>query len=114
MNRCNFINKNYIFDTNVDTILNDKEKLDCDGEVTVTECSEASMELNTYPGLDGLTVEFYRAFWGKIKKKEILTYIYNKSNNGALMSYSQWSSILSLQFKRGIIYVLITIVRFLF
>jgi hypothetical protein len=25
------------------------------------------MKLNKSPGLDGLTVEFYRAFWGKLK-----------------------------------------------
>jgi hypothetical protein len=47
----------------------DKEKLDCDGEVTDTKFSEAigNMKLNKYPGLDGLTVEFYRAFWEKLK-----------------------------------------------
>jgi hypothetical protein len=50
----------YIFDTKLDKILNDKEKLDCDGEVTDTECSEAigNMKLNKSPGKDGLTVEF--------------------------------------------------------
>ena len=49
--------KEYIFDTKLDKILNDKEKLDCDGEVTDTECSEAigNMKLNKSPGLDGLT-----------------------------------------------------------
>ena len=93
--------KEYIFDTKLDKILNDKEKLDCDGEVTDTECSEdiGNMKLNKSPGLDGLTVEFYRAFWGKVKI--VLTDIYNKSYNEALMSYSQRSSILSLLFKKG-------------
>jgi hypothetical protein len=57
------------------------------------------MKLNKSPGLDGLTVEFYRAFWGKLKN--FLTDIYNKSYNEALMSYSQRSSILSLLFKKG-------------
>ena len=105
--------KKYIFDFKLDKILNDKAKLDCDGEVTDTECSEAigNMKLNKSLGLDGLTVEFYRAFWGKLKI--VLTDIY-KSYNEALMSYSQRSSILSLLFKRGILYVLITIVRCLF
>jgi hypothetical protein len=93
--------KEYIFDTKLDKILNDKEKLDCDGEVTDTECSEAigNMKLNKSPGIDGLTIEFYRAFWGKLKI--VLTDIYNKSYNEALMSYSQRSSILSLLFKKG-------------
>ena len=55
-----FSSKKYIFDTKLDQILNDKEKLDCDGEVTDTECSEAigNMKLNKSPGLNGLTVEF--------------------------------------------------------
>ena len=93
--------KEYIFYIKLDKILNDKEKLDCGGEVTDTECSEAigNMKLNKSPGLDGLTVEFYRAFWGKLKI--VLTDIYNKSYNEALMSYSQRSSILSLLFKKG-------------
>ena len=36
-------------------ITDDKEKVDCDGEVTDTECSEAigNMKLNKSPGLDG-------------------------------------------------------------
>jgi hypothetical protein len=36
-----------------------------------------NMKLNKSPGLDGLTVEFYRAFWGKLKN--FLMDIYNKS-----------------------------------
>jgi hypothetical protein len=50
----------YIFDTKLDKMLNDKEKLECDGEVTDTECSEAigNVKLNKSPGLDGLTVAF--------------------------------------------------------
>ena len=36
----------YIFDTKLDKILNDKEKLDYDGEVTDTECSEAIGNMN--------------------------------------------------------------------
>ena len=33
----------------------------------VTECYEVigNMKLNKPPGLDGLTIELYRAFWGK-------------------------------------------------
>jgi len=95
-----FHKQNYIVDTKLDKILNDKEKIDCDGKATVTEFSEAigNTKLNKSPGLDGLTVEFYRASLGEIF---FLTYIYNKSHNGALMSYSQRSNIVSLQFKKG-------------
>ena len=57
------------------------------------------MKLNKSPGLDGLNVEFHTEFWGKLKI--VLTDIYNKSYNEALLSYSQRSSILSLLFKKG-------------
>ena len=70
------------------------------------------MKLNKSPGLDGLTVEFYRACWGKLKI--VLMNIYNKSYNEALMSYSQGKVFYRYYLKRGILYVLITIVRFLF
>jgi hypothetical protein len=44
--------------------LSEKDKSICDGEITVTECSDAvnEMKLNKSPGLDGLLVEFYRTF----------------------------------------------------
>jgi hypothetical protein len=54
------------------------------------------MKLNKSPGLDGLTVEFYRAFWGKLKI--VLTDIYNKSYNEALMSYSQRADLFNFMF----------------
>ena len=36
----------------------------CDGQLSVEECTEAilKMKLNKSPGIDGLTVEFYRTF----------------------------------------------------
>jgi hypothetical protein len=44
--------------------LSEKDKCNCDVEITVTECSDAvnEMKLNKYHGLDGLSVEFYRTF----------------------------------------------------
>jgi len=70
-----FHKQNYIVDAKLDKILNDKEKIDCDGKATVNEFSEAigNTKLNKSPGLDGLTVEFYRTFWGKIN---VFPYIY--------------------------------------
>ena len=37
----------------------------CEGLVTIEECTLAidKMKQNKSPGLDGLTVEFYQAFW---------------------------------------------------
>jgi hypothetical protein len=55
------------------------------------------MKLNKYPGLDGLSVEFYRTFWDKLKYFLIKTY--NKSYNVNLLIYSQHSSVLPLLFR---------------
>ena len=54
----------YIFETKLEKTLSEKDKCNCDVEITVTECSDAvnEMKLNKYHGLDGLSVEFYRTF----------------------------------------------------
>jgi hypothetical protein len=56
--------KKYIFDTKLDKILNDKDKLDCDGEVTDTEYAETigNMKLNKSPGLDAVFFKTYNVF----------------------------------------------------
>jgi hypothetical protein len=57
------------------------------------------MKLNKSPGLDGLSVEFYRTFWDKLKYFLIKTY--NKGYSENLLTYSQCSSVLALLFKKG-------------
>ena len=49
------------------TSLNDQEQT-CEGLLTVEECREALNGMNTgkSPGIDGLTAEFYLAFWAVI------------------------------------------------
>jgi RNase P/RNase MRP subunit p30 len=58
-----------------------------------------NMKSNKAPGLDGLTVEFYREFWGKVKF--FLIDVLNKSYDEKLLSFSQRTSVLSLLFKKG-------------
>jgi hypothetical protein len=57
------------------------------------------MKSNKAPGLDGLTVEFYREFWGKVRF--FLIDVLNKSYDEKLLSFSQRTSVLSLLFKKG-------------
>lgn len=57
------------------------------------------MKLNKSPGLDGLTVEFCRVFWSKLKY--ILTDVLNKGNDEQCLTYSQRTSILTLLLKKG-------------
>ena len=48
--------------------LNGQEQTSCEGLLTVEECREALSGMNTgkSPGIDGLTAEFYLAFWSVI------------------------------------------------
>jgi hypothetical protein len=57
----------YIYRTKLESKVNQEDMNVCDGQLSVEECTEAifKMKLNKSPGIDGLTVEFYRTF-GKI------------------------------------------------
>lgn len=61
-----------------------KQKLLCDGSVTLEECSEVikNMKLNKNPGLDGLTVEFYKMFQEMLKY--VLVKVYDKGHEDNL------------------------------
>ena len=57
--------KDYISELEL-KVFNEEEADMCEGKITENECWEAlkSMNLNKSPGSDGLSVEFYRCFWG--------------------------------------------------
>ena len=80
--------------------LNEQEQTSCEGLLTVEECCEALNGMNTgkSPGIDGLTGEFYLAFWAVIGDDlvEVLNYGFQ---NGQL-SVSQRRVLLSLIFKK--------------
>jgi hypothetical protein len=73
----------YIFETKLEKTLSEKDKSICDGKITVTECSDAvnEMKLNKSPGLDGLSVKFYRTFWDKLNYFLIKTYNIKSHSN---------------------------------
>ena len=81
--------------------LNDQEQTSCEGLLSVEECREVLNAMNTgkSPGIDGLTAEFYFAFWGIIAEDlvEVLNYGFG---NGQL-SVFQHTGLLSLIFKKG-------------
>ena len=81
--------------------LNKQKQTSCEGLLTVEECREALYGMNTgkSPDVDGLTAEFYLAFWGVMGEDlvEVLNYGFQ---NGQL-SVSQRRGLLSLIFKKG-------------
>ena len=78
----------------------DSQKV-CEGMITVAECQNAIkfMKNNKSPGLDGLTIEFYKTFWADIS--DMLIDSFNESLNKGYLSYSENVSIISLIFKKG-------------
>ena len=58
--------------------LDEQEQTSCEGLLTVKECHEAlnGMDTEKSPGIDGLTAEFYIAFWAVLGSDlvEVLSY----------------------------------------
>jgi hypothetical protein len=87
--------EHYILNSEIENEKDENDKLTCDGKVTVEECSYPAqkMKINKSSGLNGLTIEFYRLFWNKLKY--ILVDVLNKGNDGQCLIYSQRTSILA-------------------
>jgi hypothetical protein len=59
------------------------------------------MKLNKSPGIDGLTVKFYRTFWESIKY--LIVFILNKCHEDRQLSFSQRTSIVvAINYQKGI------------
>lgn len=76
--------------------LNEREQSMCESIVTENECFESSMSFpnNKSPGCDGLTAEFYKYFWPKIKTYLMNSYKYSFKNN--ILSLDQRRALLVL------------------
>ena len=108
--------KKYIENTKVHNKLSNNESEKCEGEITIEECTNAifKMKLNKAPGLDGLSVEFYRKFWNNLKKLVTCTKVFNFNYERGHLSNSQKIGAISLIFKKMIHYLWIIIVQSLF
>ena len=102
--------KKYIENTKVHNKLSNNESEKCEGEITIEECTNAifKMNLNKAPGLDGLSVEFYRKFWNGLKK--LVTKVFNFNYERGHLSNSQKIGAISLRIH----YLWIIIVQSLF
>ena len=88
----------YLNSVDVHHTLSDAESELCERAITANECKESlgKMNLNTSPGLDGLTMEFYVCFWSDLK--EVLIYSYNEAFHYGELAESHNVSIMSLLF----------------
>ena len=73
-----------------ETVLTPDELQVCDGLLTKTECEEAlkCMNADKTPGIDGLPVEFYKAFWDDIST-HLLSVLNFAFESGCLQTYSK-------------------------
>ena len=90
--------KKYIENTKVHNKLSNNESEKCEGEITIEECTNAifKMKLNKAPGLDGLSVEFYRKFWNTCSLKKLVTKVFNFNYERGHLSNSQKIGAISL------------------
>ena len=91
---------NYLKHCNVNNVLTADQKTLCDEPVTLEECTTAInkyMKSNKSPGLDGLPVEFYTAFWHKLGP--FLIKVYHESFEHGLLSPSQRKAVITLIHK---------------
>ena len=70
------------------------------GELTIKECTDAifNMKLNKSPGIDGLSVEFYRTFQANLKEFAVSTF--NQCYLKGELTTSQKIGIVSLLYKK--------------
>ena len=81
--------------------INENEKNLCDRNISVKEVTKAveSLNRNKSPGLDGLTPEFYKHFWSKLKLH--FMNMINESFELGQLPDSLKKSVLALLFKKG-------------
>ena len=81
--------------------LDEQEQASSEGLLTVEECREAlnGMDTGKSPGMDGLTAEFYIAFWAVLGSD--LVEVLNYGFQHAQLSVCQHRGLLSLIFKKG-------------
>ena len=79
--------------------LDENEAKECEGEVTVNETTSALriMKNGSAPGSDGLTIEFLKFFWHRIRG--MVTNSFNDSFKEGQLSYTQRQGIITLIHK---------------
>ena len=91
---------NYLENVNSRALSQEQRDM-CESNLTIAECTKAiiAMKSNKTPGIDGLTVNFYKHFWDKLQ--HIVLNAFNESYNTGNLPNSMRTAIMSLIFKKG-------------
>ena len=92
---------NYLKQIKAEKKLSVEESNSCDGKISYDECKTIIklMKDNRAPGLDGISVEFYKTFWHIFG--ELIVASYNEAYDNGSLSESQKCAVISLIFKKG-------------
>ena len=84
-----------------ENLLDDLDRLECEGLISLEENTIAvgKMKHNKSPGLDGITTEFYQAFWPLLGN--LLTEVFNESYESGFLPDSQRKAVMTLSYKKG-------------
>ncbi|GBG63126.1 hypothetical protein CBR_g36613 [Chara braunii] len=82
-------------------VLTNEERLSLDRPITMEEGQQTLrvMASGKCPGVDGLTVEFYRKFWNTVGRP--LVEVYNDVLTGGRLGKGMTHGVISLMFKKG-------------
>ena len=91
----------YINDTKIDNKLSEIDNQTLEGEFTLEECTQSvfNMKLNKAPGIDGLSVEFYRTFWTHLK--DFVVKVFNNCYYKKELTNSQKLGLITLLYKKN-------------
>ena len=83
------------------SVLEEDDALLCEEVLTIDECTQAvqRLQINKTPGSDGLTSEFYKAFWDDLKN--ILVDSINEGFRKGELSNTQRKGVNTLLYKNG-------------
>lgn len=92
--------------SNVSACLSSSERDACEGLLSVEECFAAlqGMARRKAPGSDGLPMEFYLKFWSLLGSD--LVRVLNSCFSAGRLYHSQRRGVISLSFKKGIVWTL--------
>ena len=93
--------ENYLDEIKTLKKLSEIDSQSLEGEITKSECEKALLKMkgNKSPGLDGLSIEFYKTFWPELG--DLIVESFNEAFQDQLLVNSRNVSILSLIFKKG-------------
>lgn len=79
--------------------LTDEDKEKCEGQITIEEATNCikGMKNGSSPGLDGMTTEFLKFFWLKIR--DVVVQSFNESFTNGSLSYRQKLAVITLIHK---------------